>query len=208
MKCYIFGAGEYFSEKVTVSDDDFVIAADGGYNYTLKEGIIPDIILGDFDSLKDIPKGANVLTYPKEKDETDTLIAIREGLEKGCTQFHIYGGTGGRFDHTIANIQCVAMLSKKQIKAYLYGEKYVLTAITNSKIEFSEDEQGYISVFSFSEKALGVNEEGLKYSLKDATIMNDDPVGVSNEFCGKQSKISVKEGTLIIVKSLDNKSGM
>ena len=104
--CYIFGAGEQSSCDIRLSGSDLVIAADGGFDYLKKLGLRADIVLGDFDSLSDsqnLPE--DFIRYPKEKDDTDMMIAIKEGLARGYRTFRIYGGLGGRLDHTIANLQ-------------------------------------------------------------------------------------------------------
>ncbi len=198
-KCYIFGAGDYFGGLPAISDGGFVIAADGGYTKLLDAGIKPDLIIGDFDSLGYVPTSGNVLQFRAEKDDTDTGLAVDEGIRHGCTEFFIYGGTGGRLDHTLANIQCVARLSQSGCRGYLFGDGYVITAITNGSITFDASQRGYISVFAHGEKAVGVYETGLKYALDDATLTNTTPLGVSNEFTDQASEVSVRSGTLIIL---------
>ncbi len=82
------------------AENDFVIAADAGLRYLEQAGILADLVIGDFDTLKEIPTGANVVRLNCEKDDTDMLAAVREGIKAGYKEFHIYGGTGGRIDHT------------------------------------------------------------------------------------------------------------
>ena len=197
--CYIFGAGDYFGEFPTIPNDSFVIAADGGYARLLQAVIEPDLIVGDFDSLGYVPGSGNVLKFRAEKDDTDTGLAVDEGLRRGFNEFFIYGGTGGRLDHTLANIQCLARLSQSGCRGYLFGDGYVITAITNGSIVFDERRRGYVSVFAHGETASGVYETGLKYALDNATLTNITPLGVSNEFTGQRSEVSVKQGTLIIL---------
>ncbi len=196
--CYIFGAGECcrFPE---IPADALVIAADGGYRKLASHGIKPDLLLGDFDSLLFIPENIETIRFKSEKDDTDMSLAIDEGISRGYDTFHLYGGTGGRLDHTLANIQCIARLSQKGLRGFLHDTNYVITAISNNKVEFDESHTGYVSAFSHSDASTGVYESGLKYSLDNATLSNLTPLGVSNEFCGKKSTISVENGTLIIV---------
>ena len=108
--CYIIGAGECSRLLLQLKDEDFVIAVDGGYEY-VKENRI-DLVVGDFDSLGYVPKHSKVISLPPEKDDTDMLVAIKEGLKAGYRTFRIYGGCGGRIDHTIANVQHLAYLVK------------------------------------------------------------------------------------------------
>lgn len=201
-KCIIIGAGELFGapEKIASANNDvLVIAADGGYRYCLKLGIKPDVIIGDFDSLEEKPENCFLVCLPIEKDDTDTLAAIRYGLSENCEEFHIFGGTGGRFDHTFANMQCLVFLSVQNKRGFLYGNGYVATAVTNGAISFSEDASGTVSVFSAGDTAKGVSETGLKYSLENAEIHNDFPIGVSNSFTGRKSRINVDKGTIFVI---------
>ena len=199
MTCYIFGAGEYYGDPPALSDADFVIAADGGYDYLLRHGLRADLVIGDFDSLSEPPKHDNVRVLPMEKDDTDMRAAIQTGLNYGCGIFHICGGTGGRLDHTLANIQCLAELAGRGARGFLHGRDTVITAIQNAKISFSRGNFGTISVFSHSDISLGVYENGLKYPLSDATLHNTYPLGISNEFCSAPASIEVRSGTLIII---------
>ena len=202
--CCIFGAGDYSGITIDKEKlaDSFVIAADGGYLFLQENNIIPHLIVGDFDSIEigEAEEHA-VIRYPSEKDDTDMLLAIKEGMNRACNTFLLYGGTGGRFDHTLANIQTLAYLAGEGMRGYLIGQNEVITAIHNEAFEvLREDWQGkYISVFCNGKAATGVNLKGLKYSLGDAVVTADFAIGVSNEFAAEKAQISVENGTLIIV---------
>ena len=197
--CYIIGAGENYGLDFTPTSNDYVIAADAGIRYLEQYDITADLVIGDFDSLKNLPTHPNTLALNPEKDDTDMLAAVRKGIKAGYSVFHIYCGMGGRIDHTIANIQILAYLSQNGMQGLLFGKDSVITAITNQKITFDKIPSGYISVFSYTEKSEGVNLRGLKYELNNATLTSTFPLGVSNEFIGKESSISVSSGTLLIV---------
>lgn len=199
--CYILAAGSYYDDDIRPAEGDMVIAADAGFLQAKKLNISISLAIGDMDSLEETPRFTDTIKLPVEKDDTDTLAAIRKGLEAGCRLFHIYGGTGGeRFDHTLANIQCLAFLSKRGARGYLYGEKQVITAITDGEIAFPCGKSGIVSVFAADGTAVGVTEKGLKYTLDRAEIKSDFPIGVSNQFLpDEKSVISVEKGTLIIV---------
>lgn len=197
--CYIIGAGENYGLDFTPSADDFVIAADAGVRYLEQCGITADLVIGDFDSLDDIPAHPNTKVLSPEKDDTDMFAAVREGISAGYSVFYIYCGTGGRIDHTIANLQVLTYLAQNDMQGFLFGKDDVITAITNRKIAFEPIRSGYISVFSHGEKSEGVYLHGLKYELENAVLTNTFPLGVSNEFIGKESSISVINGTLLIV---------
>lgn len=197
--CHIFAAGELFSPPDTRGG--FVIAADGGYAHVSALGIAPNLIIGDFDSLGYVPDGAEVIKLPEMKDETDTAAALRIGWERGFRVFHIYGGTGGRIDHTLANIQCIADIARSGGRAFLHDNGTILTAAAPGSIRFSRESRGVISVFAHTDRVSGVYERGLKYSLNNALLESHTPLGVSNEFIGKEAEISFSSGILVIVYS-------
>lgn len=206
--CFIFGAGEKTSLYETPCDGDMVIAADGGLRWLRELQIIPDYVIGDFDSLGENPAEASeatseiisgkVVTLPCEKDTTDLYEAAEAGISRGCKSFFIYGGTGGRLDHTLANIQLLASLAEKGCEGVIFGEGYGITALKNGKITLSGKKGEYVSVFSLTDISEGVDLKGLKYELSDYTLRNTFPLGVSNEFTDKTAIISVRKGTLAV----------
>jgi thiamine pyrophosphokinase len=199
--CYIVGAGENYGLDFVVQSDDYVIAADGGLTYLEQNNIKVDLVIGDFDTLHYTPTHPNVITLSEEKDDTDTLAAIREGINHGYSTFHIYCGMGGRIEHTVTNMQLLAFLSQSNRRGFLFGKDCVMTAITNGSMEFSSNANGRISVFSFSDTATGVYLNGLKYELDNATLTRTFPIGVSNEFIGRKSVVTVIDGTILLVFS-------
>ncbi len=197
--CYIVGAGESCGIDFQPAADDFVIAADAGLRYLEQAGIRADLVIGDFDSLNALPQHGNVIPLSAEKDDTDMLAAVREGIKAGYSDFYLSCATGGRIDHTLANLQVLAFLAENGRRGFLADHGSVVTAITNRELTFDRAASGYVSVFSYSEKSEGVCLQGLKYELDQAVLTNTFPLGVSNEFIGKESRISVASGTLLIV---------
>ena len=197
-KAYIFGGGIYGSEFPEIGENDFVIAADRGFDVLKNKGICPDITIGDFDSSSEIPE-KNVLRLPVEKDVTDTFAAVELALEKGADEIHIYGGMGGRPDHTFANYALVCGLAEKDKRAFLYGEGYEITAVCDGNLNLSGKKGETVSVFSFTEKSEGVTLRGLKYPLENAKLSCTFPLGVSNSFEEETAFISVKKGTLLVM---------
>ena len=197
-ECYIIGAGDFFGLREAPDDSDYVIAADAGYEYCRKNNIIPDLVLGDFDSLGAAPKHPNVMQLPVEKDDTDTIFAVKTGLEKGYRHFYIYGGLGGkRSDHTIANLQSLLYMANRGARGWLFGENCVWTAVKNGSIKLKGE--GNVAVFCFDGVARGVTLRGLKYEVTDAEISSDFPVGVSNSMAQTEASIEVKNGTLLVM---------
>lgn len=197
-KCVIFCAGEFQGLAQPLEQGDYVIAADGGVQHTQKLNIIPHAVLGDFDSLGYTPVGANV--FPVEKDDTDAMLAIRQGRKLGYREFVLYGGMDGpRLDHTMANFQALAYLCSQGAFGYLVGKNHIATVMKEETLRFPADCPGIVSVFCMGADARGVTLEGLYYPLREGTLRADFPLGVSNHFTQAQASIQVKQGTLLVI---------
>ena len=200
-RCVIFATGSFYGLRERPGDPgDFVIAADAGYQVCLRECVKPDLLIGDFDSMEPPKDFAHVRRLPVEKDDTDTLAAVRAGLERGCTDFLIYGGTGGkRLDHTLANLQSLLFLRRRGARGFLFGDDFVWTVIENEAIQVERTvEWGLLSVFCLGDRAVGVGESGVQYPLEDAVLTPDFPLGVSNHILERQARISVRQGALAV----------
>jgi len=201
--CYIVGAGElpFCRLNFRPQDGDLVIAADGGFDYLLSHNIVPDLIIGDFDSLN-IAKGEfsqiKKIRYDTDKDETDMLLAVMEGIRQGYKEFRIYGGTGGSIRHTMANFQVLNYIARNDAIGFLFDKKEIITVISNAMLHFSKLHAGYVSVFAGT-KASGIDIKSLKYELKSGTMSRAAPHGVSNKFLGKDATVSIKSGSLLII---------
>ena len=183
---------------------DLIIGADRGCFTLVENGINPHVAIGDFDSYTGNIDCENTMAFPVKKDDTDSALAIKYACSKGYRKIVVFGAIGGTLDHTIANIALTANYTEQGIDiAFVDGEN-VLFGICNSSVSFDSDAQGRISVFSYGDKSLGVSENGLLYSLDNATLDNRFPLGVSNEFTGAESKISVESGTLLLYTSREN----
>lgn len=198
MYCYIFGAMSVNRFNFKITDYDLVIAADSGIINTDKFNIEADYIIGDFDSLGYTPSKNNTIIHPVEKDDTDTMLAVKLGLEKGYKNFRIFGGLGGRLDHTYANIQTASYVAENGGRAIFYGDNENLTVIKNSKITFDKNCKGNISIFAL-EDCKKVNINGLYYELENGYLTPDFPLGTSNKFNNQDATISVKKGKLLII---------
>ena len=198
-KCYIFGSMPVARLNHVIDENDLVIAADGGLKNTEKFNIKPNYIVGDFDSLGYVPEGSNIIKHPVMKNETDTILAVDVGFNYGYKEFIIYGCLGGRLDQTVASLQTANYVARNGGNAVFVDERTYATVIRNSSITFSADCKGTISVFSQSDVSKGVTEEGLLYSLTNETLTSGFPLGVSNEFTGKQATVSVDDGILNII---------
>ncbi|MBQ7919147.1 MAG: thiamine diphosphokinase [Lachnospiraceae bacterium] len=208
-RCIIVAAGDLTVGSVKVNDDDLVIAVDGGLGYCSVLELEPDLILGDFDSVSEQEKEAiellkaqipeRIIQLPDVKDDTDTLAAIRIGLENGYDRFLIYAGTGGRLEHTFANIQCLLYLKNHNAVGYLMDGSGMICVLQNEEVKLKDNLEGYLSLFSLGKEARGVTIRGMKYELEDTTITNDFPVGISNEFIGQEALVKVEDGELLMI---------
>lgn len=212
-KCILFCAGEFDADSMLLTagcdelnaDGNIVIAVDGGLSYCRQLKLVPDIIIGDFDSasLEDRKYSDNaedefeVVRLPKEKDDTDTVAAIRQGLELGCKEFVLYGATGGRIDHYFANIQALLLIKHKGGNGLIVGRDFDIFVIENETFTLKARDKGTVSLFVLGDKAENVTIKGLYYEVENVELTNDYPIGVSNEFCGKEAVISVGNGALV-----------
>ena len=201
-RCVIIGAGEVYGD-IEIREGDFVVAADGGYAYLEKLSVIPNVLVGDFDSIGSLPDGLGVKTvkHPVEKDETDMYLAYKLGVENGCDEFYIYGGVGGRDDHTFANYCLLLDAINDKNRIYLMGNGRKIFAIKNERFEFEARAGATVSVFAFGSDAHGVTLRGLKYGAENITLTQAFPLGVSNSVKDDATRveISVSCGTLLVM---------
>ena len=203
-KCLIFCAAEFDRLAEAVEGSDYILAADGGLRHLNKLNITPHRIIGDFDSLGYVPEGAQV--FPVEKDDTDAMLAARKGLELGFREFRFYGALDGpRLDHTVSNFQTLQFLADHGAKGYLIGRDYIVTVIKEETVEFPAEAEGILSLFCLGPDAEGVTLENLYYPLENGRLTSGFPLGVSNHFVEKSSKITVKKGSLLAL--WDRKNG-
>lgn len=217
--CYIVGAGDFTPRGFAPVPGDLVLAADGGYRALYSLGYTPDLLLGDFDSLGDLPLPPDlpVLRFPARKDDTDTGLALRHGLDRGFRDFALYGCAGGRVDHLLANLQSMARVSRLGATICLAAPEYEAWALTGPAPDTSgpaphapdgpaatltlPDRPGgtLVSVFCHGDRAEGVTLTGLSYPLDGADLTGDFPLGVSNRRLeGQPATVSVRRGTLLI----------
>ena len=202
-KCIIFCAAAFDALVQPVEKEDFIIAADGGLEHTAKLGIEPNEILGDFDSLGYTPDDARV--FPVEKDDTDAMLAVRRGLSLGYRDFILYGSLDGpRLDHTVANFQTLQFLADRGARGILVGLDTLVTVVKDGSISFPAGCRGTVSVFCLGPDAEGVTLEGLYYPLKKGTLTAGFPLGVSNHFTGAEARITLENGSLLVIWGREN----
>jgi len=201
-RCVILCAGAITPQEIAwavITPHDYVIAADAGYLHAQNYNIRPNLIVGDFDSsddpgMLDIP----IQRFSSHKDDTDCLLAVRRGLEEGCTRFVILGGLGGRLDHTLANLQTLTFLADHGARGELKGDGAWITLLRQESITLPQQE-GYLSVFALGGPCSGVWEQGTEYPLEDATLTPHFPLGVSNHIVAQTATVGVKSGDLLVM---------
>lgn len=204
-KCYIFaGSPEAKCSGVIFEKNRYTICADGGYSLAKKMNIEPDVIIGDFDTCKEkLPSECEIIRYPAEKDDTDTMLAVKLAMERGYKNIVICGGIGGRLDHTFANIQTLRYIMKRGGNGELAGDGS-FAAMQGPGVKVYNRINGYyFSLFSYTDECTGITATGFKYPLKDAVLKNSFPLGISNMVVGKSGVISLEKGVLLVIFSKD-----
>ncbi len=198
--CVIIAGGDV-SGEIAIPGGALVICADCGYRHARRQGIVPDVLMGDFDSFTEpLPADCPVLRHPAEKDETDTTLAVYYGREQGCTEFHIYGALGGaRFDHTMANIQLLHHMAQQGLCGILHDKSTTITVQPPGTTQYPAF-RGYLSLFALTERCTGVTLEGVKYPLRNAELRCSYPLGVSNEITAAEATVTIESGMLLVIR--------
>ena len=198
--CYIVSAMPAPDLCLPRRPGDLLVAADAGYRTLRDRGIEPDLVVGDFDSMGRRPDHPHVIQHPVVKNDTDTLLAARIGVERGYRRFVFFGALGGLLDHTWANCQTLLWLLEQGAQGFLLGEGQCVTALGGGgALRFSPANAGRLSVFSAGDRAEGVTLRGLTYCLEGAELRNSFPLGVSNAFKGERAEIALARGTLLVM---------
>ena len=197
----ISGAPEcYF--PVSFTKADFVIACDAGYIHAQRADIVPDVIIGDFDSyLGDLPGGVEIIRTKPEKDDTDTMMALKLAIRRGYRRIMLVGALGGRVDHMLANISLIAFAATKGADLQIVDGHHQIFAVRDGKRRVPRSSWRNLSVFAFDTECTGVTLRGVKYPLEGAVLTNTFALGVSNEFTEDIAEISVESGILLVVLS-------
>ncbi len=203
----IVAAGEIYNYGSAISflrKDDYFIFCDGGLSHAERLGIKPNLIVGDFDScdsdvLSKYEEQCEIIKLPREKDDTDTLYAVKLAVERGYSDFLILGAMGGRFDHALGNISILLYLEGLGKKAVLIDD-YSVMQIAGSKPLLIEDNCSYFSVLTVAGDVSGVTIKNAKYPLENASLSADFQLGISNEVLpGKVAEVSVEHGRVLVV---------
>ena len=198
-RCVIVGSMDVDPRIQDYLEDSFVIAADGGLLSLDKNNITPDLIIGDFDSLGFEPEGDNVIKHPVKKDDTDMMWAVKKAIDLGYKEIIVFGGCGGRLDHTLANVNTMVYALEKDANISILDSENDLY-ITDDDIKLSHRDKDNFSLFAIEEKAV-VDIEGAEYSGSGIVISNNTTLGVSNSFVEDEVSINVVDGIVLIIVS-------
>ena len=180
-----------------------VIAVDAGFAHLEAIGRVPDIALGDFDSLGYVPRCKRVAQYPSKKDKSDLELAFERAAKRRFTDIVVYGALGGRLDHTVANLQLFARYGEAGVNVTAIAPDYAVRVVVGpDAYELPALQSGTVSVFAMTPRATGVIERGLEYPLNEVTITNRTSLGLSNELTGQDAAVAVEEGTLLVFHPL------
>lgn len=205
--CFIFAGGplpdiSYIDREYIVRSGSLVICADKGYEYAKELDIKPDIIIGDFDSYTgELPEKTEIHKLPSEKDDTDTMLAVKLALKRGVQFIVMYGALGGRFDHTFANIQTLVYAHEHGCDLMIDDGDNIVSVQGICIRSYTFMEGWYFSLFSLSEHSEISKLTGVKYPLQNAMLKDSFPLGVSNEILDREAVLSIGSGLVLVVQS-------
>ena len=190
--------GEYIIDYITQSD--YIISADSGYDHAIKFGIKPDIVIGDMDSVVADLKDKKTIIYPQKKDFTDSELALFHARELGATEILMFGMIGSRMDHSYANISL--LLNCRDIDVAIIDSNNIIRMVFD-ELSLKGEIGDTVSILPFSGDAEGVTTKGLEYPLTDGTIKIGTSLGVSNKMVQNQCSVTIKKGTALVIRSKD-----
>lgn len=202
-RCVIVGGadiGNYGFVRETLLPDDYIIFCDSGLKHLAALQVKPSLIVGDFDSHENPHLDMETIVLPCEKDDTDTVYAMKEAIKRGFDSFLLIGVVGGRLDHTLGNISMLLYLDSLGKKGIIIDD-YSEMEIISSSPAFINDRYAFFSLLNVTGCAKGISIQNAKYPLDDGEITCEYQYGISNEVIpGKTAMVSVREGKLLLVK--------
>lgn len=213
MKIIIVAGGalsiEFIKEQIERTSPTMILCADSGADMLYKAKILPDILLGDFDSINQETleyfalKGIKTVRFKSEKDVTDTEIAIDYAVKNGADDVLILGATGSRLDHTLSNIFILEKYCET-VRCKIKDLNNTIEVLKNEKArKIKKEDYQYLSLLPLSNHVKGVTTKGLKYPLNNATLKRSDSYGISNEIKNETGTISMTEGVMAVIQSKD-----
>ena len=202
-RCVIVGGAninnyDFIREKL--SADDYIIFCDSGLKHMENLRVQPSLIVGDFDSHENPQLDVETIVLPCEKDDTDTVYAVKEAIKRGYDNFLLIGVVGARLDHTLGNVSILLYLDSFGKKGCIIDD-YSEIEIVSNKPAYIEDSYSFFSLLNISGTAKGITIENAKYPLENGEITCEYQYGISNEVpCGETAKVSVDKGRALLIK--------
>lgn len=202
-RCVIIGGadiGNYEYIRFSLRKDDLIVYCDSGLKHMKALRAKPNLIVGDFDSHEDPHLNVETIVLPREKDDTDTVFAVKEAVKRGYDDFLLIGVVGARLDHTLGNVSILLYLHSLDKKAVILDD-YSEMEIVSDKAVYIPDNYAYFSLLNISGCAKGITIRGAKYPLENGEIACEYQYGISNEvICGQTASVSVSNGRLLLIK--------
>lgn len=202
-RCVIIGGaeiGNYDVVRSELREDDFCIFCDSGLKHMAALDVSPDLIVGDFDSHPNPGLAVETIVLPCEKDDTDTVYAVKEAVKRGYEEFLLTGVIGGRLDHSLGNVSILIYLHSLGLKASIIDD-YSHMQIVSKEPVYIADSYAFFSLLNITGTARGITIENAKYPLQDGEITCEYQYGISNEVLpGRKASVSVRDGMLLLIK--------
>jgi thiamine pyrophosphokinase len=201
--CAIFGAGEvndYEAIAAMLPAGAFIIAADGGLSHLIGMGLTPHLVIGDFDSYRGLPpQGVPVIRHSSVKDFSDMEASVDYAVEHGFNQILIFGGMGGRLDHTLGNLALLYSAQYRGASAMLLDESTVVMLLKGGVNELVNAKGSHLSLFPYSVTTAKVALEGMEYSGDEIYLRTDNTLGLSNEIVSNKAAVTVYYGYVMSI---------
>ena len=202
-RCVIFGGADiadYGRIRAALREDDYLVCCDSGLKHAERLGLTPSLIVGDFDSHEKPETDTETIVLPREKDDTDTVFAVKEALRRGFGDFLLLGVVGERFDHTFGNVSVLLYLDAAGKTGRILDDWCEMEIVSGRTAEIDAS-FAYFSLLNISGTARDITIRGAKYPLEGAEIRSEYQYGISNEVLpGKKAEVTVGEGKLLLVK--------
>lgn len=205
-RCIIVGGAkisDYSKINAVLKSDDFVIFCDSGLRHMPYLEVKPSLIVGDFDSHENPHLEVETIVLPCEKDDTDTVFAVKKAISLGYTDFLLVGVVGERLDHTLANVYILEYLDEHGLKGRIIDD-YSEMELVSGEPAFIDSSFAFFSLLNITGRARGVFVENAKFPLNDAEIFSGYQYAVSNEVLnGRTAKVTVADGKLLLIKDFN-----
>ena len=202
-RCVIIGGADivdYGKIREYLHPKDLYVFCDSGLSHMQPLGIAPDLIVGDFDSHENPHLAAETIVLPREKDDTDTVFAVKEAVKRGYTDFLLIGVAGKRLDHTLGNLSILLYLDGLGLTASIVDD-YSEMRIISRRVCHIPDKFSYFSLLNISGIAKGIQIKNAKYPLENGEITCQYQYGISNEVLpGQTAEVTVENGQLLLVQ--------